>query len=125
MANSASFVQYVLDLLSPVAPVTTKSMFGVHGLSSNEVMFGLLDDGELFFRTDEQTQPKFVAAECKKWVYSHRKTPMKTEIYAPPPEAMESTDAIRPWFELALAAASRRAAVKTKKKKPAAKRARK
>jgi DNA transformation protein and related proteins len=116
VANSPSFVQYVLDLLNPIAPVTARSMFGGHGLYSDGMIFGLLDDGELFLKTDEQTRAHFTGAGCKPWVYPSPKGPMTTSSYQPPGAAMEDSDAMRPWLELALAAASRSAAAKAAKK---------
>ena len=45
-----------LDALSAQLPVSSKSMFGGHGIFSEDVMFGLVDSsGQCFLRTNEET----------------------------------------------------------------------
>ena len=48
------------------------AMFGGHGLYARGVMFGLLDDDELFLKTDALTRARFVDAGCRPWVYTRR-----------------------------------------------------
>lgn len=114
MANSPSFVEHVQDLFAPLAEVTARSMFGGHGLYFDGLMFGLLDDGELFLKTDDVCEAAFVKAGGKRWVYPSPKGPMETRYLQPPAVAMEDSEAMRGWFELALAAARRK-----QKSKPA------
>ena len=116
MGNSPSFVQHCLDLLVPLGPVTARSMFGGHGLYADGLMFGLLDDGDLFLKTDAECEARFVAGGGKAWVYPSRNGPMVTSYFQPPAAAMEEAEAMRPWFELALAVARRKAAAKGVKK---------
>ena len=115
MANSPSFVRYAVDLLSPLGDVSSCAMFGGHGLYLDGLMFGLLDDGELFLKTDELCQAEFAAAGGKRWTYPSPKGPMETRYFAPPAEAMESSDGMKKWFELSIAAARRKASEKKKK----------
>ena len=115
MSNSPAFVEHVLDLLAPLGNVSARPMFGGHGLYCGGVMFGLLDDGELFLRTDELTLPAFLAAGCKQWTYPSPKGPMPTANYRPPPEALERSEELLPWFTRAMEAARRKAAKKAKK----------
>ena len=116
MGNTPSFVQHALDLLGPLAPVTARSMFGGHGLYADGMMFGLLDDGELFLKTDSECEGVFVAAGCKAWVYPSPNGLMVTSYFQPPAAAMEEPEAMRPWLELALAVARRKAVAKAAKK---------
>ena len=122
MPSDPSFVQFAVDLVSLVGPVAARSMFGGHGLYSANVMFGLLDDGELFLKTDEDTRQRFVDAGCRQWVYVNKKVRMeKTGYFRPPDEAHEDPEAMLPWARLALEAALR--AKSAKAAKPARKRA--
>jgi DNA transformation protein len=114
VANTRSFVEHSLDLFAPLGDVTARSMFGGHGLYQDGIMFGLLDDGELFLKTDELCQPAFEAAGGKCWTYPSPKGPMQTRYFQPPAEAMDDPESMREWFDLSLAAARRAAA----KKKP-------
>jgi len=125
MANSPDFVTHALELLSGVGPVEARAMFGGHGVYARGVMFGLLDDDELFLKTDDASRPRFVEAGCRSWVYIGPTQKMEnTSYYRPPDEAHEEPEAMLEWAELGLAAALRLRAAKgtpgKRKAKPAA-----
>ncbi|MFT3913806.1 MAG: TfoX/Sxy family protein [Anaeromyxobacteraceae bacterium] len=111
MANAPSFVEHALELLSSVGPVQARRMFGGHGVYCRGVMFGLLDDDELFVKTDELSRPTFVDAGCRMWVYPGAGME-ETSYWRPPDGAHEDPEAMRPWAELGLAAALRKKAAK-------------
>lgn len=121
MANSQTFVDHVLDLVSLLGqPVQARRMFGGHGLYARGAMFGLLDDDELFLKTDAETRPRFVEAGCRRWVYGEMR---ETSYFRPPDEAHEDATAMLPWARLALeaalrgkAAAAARAAARARKR---------
>jgi DNA transformation protein len=114
MANSPDFVAWALDLLAPLGGVTARAMFGGHGLYAEGVMFGLLDDDELFLKADEEAQPVFLAAGCRQWTWPGPKGPMAGGYWRPPDEAHEDPEAMLPWARLGLEAARRKAAARTK-----------
>jgi len=108
MSNSDSFVDHVTDLLSLLGPVALRRMFGGHGLYHRGVMFALLDDDELFLKTDAQTRPRFLEAGCRAWVYSRADGSwQETSYFRPPDEAHEDAEAMLPWARLAAEAALR------------------
>jgi DNA transformation protein len=120
--ESPGFEAFAVDLLSPVGPVRARAMFGGHGIYCGEVMIGLVDDDELFLKTDEQTRDRFLEAGCRRWVYTGGGRAMETSYFRPPDEAHESPEEMEPWGRLALQGARRAA---TAKRAAAAKRARK
>jgi DNA transformation protein len=109
MPNAPSFVAHALDLLAPLGPVQARSMFGAHGFYLRGVMLALLDDDELFFKTDELSRPAFVDARCRMWVYPGME---QTSYYRPPDEAHEDPEAMLPWARRGLEAALRLKALK-------------
>jgi DNA transformation protein len=84
-------------------------MFGGHGLYCKGVMFGLIDDDELFLKTDAESREAFVAAGCVMWTYPGFAT---TSYFRPPDVAHEDPEAMRPWADLALDAARRKRAAR-------------
>jgi DNA transformation protein len=90
-------------------------MFGGHGIYCGELMIGLVDDDEIFLKTDDGTRPRFAEPGCRQWVYTGGGKEMKTSFFRPPDEAHESPDDMEPWGRLALEAARRAAAVKRAK----------
>jgi DNA transformation protein len=108
MANTRAFVEHVLDLVSLAGPVQARRMFGGHGLYVGTAMFGLLDDDELFLKTDAQTRARFVDAGCKPWIYTRRDgTAKRTSYFQPPDVAHEDPEAMLPWARLGIDAALR------------------
>ena len=113
MPSDPSFVAHVLDLVAPLGSVTARAMFGGHGLYAEGVMFGLLDDDELFLKTDEATRARFVEAGCRQWMYVNKKVRMEnTGYFRPPDDAHEDAEVMLPWARLALDAALRARAAK-------------
>lgn len=113
MANSPDFVTHALELVSGVGPVEARRMFGGHGVYALGVMFGLLDDDELFLKTDEVSRPRFVEAGCRSWVYIGPTQKLEnTSYYRPPDAAHEDPEAMLAWATLALESALRLRAAK-------------
>jgi DNA transformation protein len=112
MPSDPEFVTFALDLLAPLGPVQARAMFGGHGLYARGVMFGLLDDDELFLKTDGECRARFVEAGCRRWVYGRMQS---TSYFRPPDDAHEDPEAMLPWARLALDAALRVAAGKAKR----------
>ena len=59
------FLEFVVDQLSTLRRVTSRPMFGCFGLYSGEDFFAIIDDGRLYFCTDETTRPAYRAAGMK------------------------------------------------------------
>ncbi len=112
MPCSRSFVDHAVDLLSSVGPVDARRMFGGYGVYGRGVMFALLDDDELFFKTDEQSRDRFRSAGCRMWSYGGV---AETGYYRPPDEAHEDPESMEPWARLGLEAALRQKAVREAK----------
>jgi DNA transformation protein len=117
MASDPGFVEHALDLVGLLGPVEARRMFGGHGLYAEGVMFGLLDDGELFLKSDEESRERFVQAGCRRWTYVTGKVRMEeTSYFRPPDEAHEDPEAMLEWAQLALASALRARAAKARRK---------
>ncbi|MGC4000049.1 MAG: TfoX/Sxy family protein [Anaeromyxobacter sp.] len=117
MSNAPSFVDFALDLLTGLGPVQARPMFGGHGLYARGVMFGLLDDDELFLKTDDLCRARFTDAGCRMWVFPGAAS---TPYYRPPDDAHEDAEAMLPWARAALEAALRKRDEKAKKAAAAA-----
>jgi DNA transformation protein len=121
MASDPGFVAHALDLVALLGRVEARRMFGGHGLYAEGVMFALLDDGELFLKTDGETRARFVAAGCRRWTYVHGKVRMEeTSYFRPPDAAHEDPEAMLPWARLAVEAARRGRPARPRRRPPAA-----
>ncbi len=78
-------------------------------------MIGLVDDDEIFLKTDGETRPRFEGAGCRQWVFTGGGKEMRSSYFRPPDEAHESPEDMEPWGRLALEAARRTAKAKRAK----------
>jgi DNA transformation protein len=113
--ESPGFVAFAVELLSRVGPVRARAMFGGHGVYCGDLMIGLVDDDELFLKTDGESRPRFEEVGCRQWVFTGGGKEMRSSYFRPPDEAHESPEDMEPWGWLALEAARRAAKVKSSK----------
>jgi DNA transformation protein len=59
--STDSFRDFVLEQLSALDSLRCKRMFGGHGLYSGDLFFGIVFDGRLYFKTNPDTLPDFLA----------------------------------------------------------------
>ena len=115
MSGDDAFVEYLCDLLEPLGECSARKMFGAYGLHCDDLMIGLVDDGQLFLKVDEQTKSKFAAAGCAPFVYEGNGTRVEMSYWSAPDAALESFEAMEPWAVLAQGAAQRHQDAKARK----------
>lgn len=114
------FLAHLRELLEEAGAVSTRAMFGGHGVYLDGTIVGIVVDEVLYLKTDAVTRARFEAAGCAPFVYAGQQRPIATSYWSVPEDALDSPQAMRPWAELALAAALRKAA-KAPRKRPRAK----
>lgn len=121
MADRA-FVDYCLDLLSSLGPVSARRMFGGHGLYAGDLMVALIASDTLYLKSDNETASAFTAAGCEAFSFRKRGRDevVVTSYRSAPLDALDDPAAMAPWAAHALAAARRAQAGR----KPRARRAR-
>lgn len=110
MAESAADIAFACDLLSGMGPVSARRMFGGAGLYAGPVMFGLIDDGRIYLKTDAALQDDLKAAGALSWIYTEHKgpkagIPQETSYWSLPDSALDDPDEAADWGRRALAAA--------------------
>jgi DNA transformation protein len=101
------FVIHLLDLLRRWAPVAARRMFGGYGLFRGGIMFGLVADEALFFKTDAGNRPAYEAACMAPFRYRRAGKMVALSFHAVPPDLLEAGDELAPWAAGAYAAALR------------------
>lgn len=107
MSTERDFVNYLLELLAPVEAITTKRMFGGYGLFRDGLMFGLVADATLYLKVDSQTQARFDERELEPFTYQKAEKTMRMSYHRAPEEALDSSEGMCEWAELAYQAAVR------------------
>jgi len=99
------FPEYVLEQLTAFGGVTARRMFGGHGLFKGGVMFGLISDGELYFKVDESNRADFEAKKSQPFVYETRGRQVALSYWFVPEDVIEDPDELRDWAAKAYAEA--------------------
>ena len=118
MAASNELVTHCLELFAPLGAVRSRRMFGGHGFYVDDLFIALIAYDQLFLKIDAQTKPRFEAAGCEPFVYEAKGDRLvSVNYFSAPQDAMESPTLMLPWARLALEAALRARAAKTKPKR--------
>ena len=106
MPYNSDFANYCCELLASAGPCVAKRMFGGFGISTDGLTIAILSDmgeGEkLWLKGDDSTRSRYEAAGCKTFTYLMEGSPRSMNYFSSPEEALDSTDAMRPWATLAL-----------------------
>ncbi|WP_193089757.1 TfoX/Sxy family protein [Advenella sp. FME57] len=124
MSVSRDFLEYVLDLLAPLGPITTRRMFGSVGLYLDGRMFAIVSGENRFYvKSDSQTQAQFDKADCLPLTYTTKKTngdskTIALSFHAPPESVLDDRQQMLEWAQLGVEAAAR--VPEKKQRKPSA-----
>lgn len=116
-----AFIAHLHDLFAAFGPISTRAMFGGHGLYFDGRIIGVVIDDALYLKADAETVPMFEAAGCAPFVYTGQKQPITMSYWSLPDDAMESPQAMLPWAQRAHAAALRKPRTRVKPRKTAKK----
>ena len=99
------FPDYVLEQLAAFGGVTARGMFGGNGLFKGGLMFGLIADGELYFKVDDGNRADFEAKKSQPFTYEARGRKVALSYWFVPEEVIEDSDTLRAWAAKAYDAA--------------------
>lgn len=94
-----SFKGFVLDQLAGMRNLTCRAMFGGYGLYRGEAFFGIIHQGRLYLKTDEDTRPRYVAKGMKPFRPNAKQT-LKT-YYEVPADILEDAEQLAQWAQQA------------------------
>lgn len=118
MKKDAGFVQYVVeDLFAYLPDVSARAMFGGYGIYRAGVMFGLVEDGELYFKVQDEQKEKYLNFGSRPFTYMKEGKPQELGYYFIPEEVQENNQLFRELAEDAYDLALQKAVKKTPKKK--------
>jgi DNA transformation protein len=82
VSTDESFKDFVLDQLQDVNGVEARPMFGGHGLYKDEIFFGIVHKGKLFFKVDESTVGEYRKRKMKPFRPNAKQT-LRSYYYVP------------------------------------------
>jgi DNA transformation protein len=113
-----AYLDFIVDLLSPLGEITSRSMMGGYILYCDGVVFALLSKSALFLKVDDATRPRFQALGLEAF-QPFPDSPGTMQYYPPPAEFFEDSDAMAEWGRAAVEVGKRASArKKSKVRKP-------
>ena len=115
MASSKT-VDELVEQLQLFAPVSKRAMFGGYGLYIEGLMFGLVADGQPYFKCDRHNLEHYQTAGSTPFIYERKGKPVLMSYYSVPAQILSNPQALADWVESArqAAARSKRKTAKTK-----------
>ena len=120
MPVSDSFVEFVLEQLDPVGPITPKRMFGGVGLYAGDLIFALLAGDVLYVKADDSTRGELEKTGARPFQpYPDRPGGGGTmKYYSVPAAILEDSGELIAWAKQSIAIARSEAAAPTKRARP-------
>ena len=114
---ATGFVAFVEELLQPFGGMTSRRMFGGHGIYLDGLFVAIVWKDTLYLKAAGDGKATCEAAGLRRFRPSSKTPSYSLGFYAPPEEALEDRDALRPWVEIALTAARETARTPTSRRK--------
>ena len=107
------------DLFAEFGRIELRRMFGGEGIYTNGLMFGIIVDDRIYFKTDDTTRGAYVAEQCEPFTYMKEGKRMSMSYFAIPERLYDEPDELADWARHAhgVALAKPKAKPKAKKKK--------
>ena len=121
MSVDEGLFAWVQEALEPLGTVSMRKMMGGATLYLDGTVFAIMDEGELWFKADDESNPVWDREGCERFSVTFKDGRVDTMNYRrAPADVYDDPDAMQRWAGLALEAGRRGAAKKKpKRKKPA------
>ena len=106
MARDDSFADFIIDQLRDLPDIDYRAMFGGHGIYQDEVFFGIVARGRLYFKTNVHSAALYRRRGMKPFRPNAKQT--LKNYYEVPVEVLEDRDELAEWARRAIAVARER-----------------
>ncbi len=101
MSISKEYLEYVMDQLDSMGPITSKNMFGGAGIYHDDIFFALIANDTLYFKVDDSNRPDYEAAAMVPFKPRVNK-PYTMQYYQVPIDILENDEKLKVWAYKAL-----------------------
>ena len=109
MAVDEGLYAWVGEALEPLGTVSMRRMMGGATLYLDGIIFAILDEGEIWFKADAETDAVWDAEGCEKFSVTFKDGKVDTMNYRrAPSDVYDDTEAMQRWAKLAVEAGLRR-----------------
>ena len=106
MSASKEFIEFVMEMLEPVAAIEGSKFFGGYGIKSSATQFAMIMGNSLYFVVNDKTRPKYERLDKKPFSYMTKNGRRLVRRYFEVPEdLLEDQDALVEWARESIAVA--------------------
>jgi DNA transformation protein len=118
MSFDEGLYAWAQEALEPLGAVTMRKMMGGATLYLDGAVFAIMDEGELWFKADAETNAEWDAAGCERFSVTFKDGRVDTMNYRrAPADVYDDPEAMQRWARLALEAGLRGAAKRKPKRR--------
>lgn len=114
-SKDQDFLDYVVDQLAGLRSISSRRMFGGIGLYQATTFFAIIDEGRLYFVTDDATRSEYTHRGMAPFQYAPGK--FIATYYEVPVDVLEDSDALSDWARAAVSAQARRSVKRPRRKR--------
>ena len=103
----SQFVEYLHEVFQDFGPLTSRKMFGGHGLYHQGLMFGLIADDTLYLKADKDSSAEFEALGLMPFQYQKGDKIVSMSYYQAPESIYDDPEQASAWASLAYKTALR------------------
>lgn len=96
---SKYYLEYVLDLLSHCGSITSRAMFGGHGIYKNGVIFAIIAHDELYFKVDKSNIDLYKKLGSETFTFETNSRVSVMSYWKVPLLIMEDEAKLKDWVE--------------------------
>src|ERR1041385_6501424 len=89
------------DLFAAFGPITLRRFFGGEGICAGDIMFGIIFDEHIYFKTDEHSRQAFVAEGSQPFTFEKAGDTIVTGWYAIPDRLYDDQEELAQWAKQA------------------------
>lgn len=103
----SEFVANLAEVFAAFGRITTRRMFGGHGIYHDGLMFGLVVNEQLYLKADAVSRQQFLDLALPPFSYQRHGKPTRLSYFLAPEDIFDDPDAARHWAGLAFEASLR------------------
>jgi DNA transformation protein len=116
MSIDEGLYAWVEEAVEPLGPVTLRKMMGAAVLYLDGVIFAVLDEGEIWFKSDAETNAIWDGEGCERFSFTAKDGRVETMNYRrAPSDVYDDAEAMQRWATLAREAGLRAASTRKKR----------
>ncbi|WP_066802913.1 TfoX/Sxy family protein [Moraxella oblonga] len=108
MKALSEFTIFILDQLTPLAPINVRRMFGAECLFKNGKMFAIINHEQMYLKANNDTAHHFIQRDCEPFSYLTTRAGIQKRVllhyYQLPESALDDVDELCDWVRLGILA---------------------